>query len=94
MKRNYFALVTLLFITLFSSAQAQKNKQQILDGLFTKNGEIYFSFQIFSSDEIPVLTKIISIDNVKGNDVYAYANRKEFSHFLDLGYTYSILPHP
>ena len=94
MKRNYFALVTLLFITLFSSAQAQKNKQQILDGLFTKNGEIYFSFQIFSRDEIPVLTKIISIDNVKGNDVYAYANRKEFSHFLDLGYTYSILPHP
>jgi hypothetical protein len=94
MKRNYFALVTLMFIILFSSAHAQKNKQQILDGLFTKNGEIYFSFQIFDRDEITVLTRIISIDNVKGNEVYAYANRKEFSRFLDLGYTYAILPHP
>ncbi|MGA2824174.1 MAG: M14 family zinc carboxypeptidase, partial [Bacteroidales bacterium] len=72
----------------------QKNKQQILDDLFLKNGEIYFSFQIFDRDEIPGLTKIISIDNVKGNDVYAYANRKEFNRFLDLGYTYIILPHP
>ncbi|HZX61768.1 MAG TPA: M14 family zinc carboxypeptidase [Bacteroidales bacterium] len=94
MKRNYFALVTLMFIILFSSAHAQKNKQQILDGLFTKNGEIYFSFQIFDRDEIPVLTRIISIDNVKGNEVYAYANRKEFGNFLDLGYPYTILPHP
>jgi len=94
MKRNYRALVTLMFIILFTSVHAQKNKQQILDGLFTNNGEIYFSFQIFDRDEIPVLTKIISIDNVKGNEVYAYANRKEFSRFLDLGYSYTILPHP
>lgn len=94
MKRNYLALVTLMFIILYSSAHAQKNKQPILDGLFTNNGEIYFSFQIFNRDEISVLTKIISIDNVKGNEVYAYANRKEFSHFLDLEYAYTILPHP
>jgi hypothetical protein len=94
MKKNNFALVTLMLTLLFSSAYAQKNKQQTLDDLFLKNGEIYFSFQIFGRDEIPVLTKIISIDNVKGNEVYAYANRKEFNRFLDLGYTYTILPHP
>ncbi len=94
MDRNYRTLVTLMFIILFSSAHAQKNKQQILDGLFTNNGEIYFSFPIFDRGEIPVLTKIISIDNVKGNEVYAYANRKEFSRFLDLEYSYTILPHP
>jgi hypothetical protein len=94
MKKNSFALVTLMFTLLCSSAYTQKNKQQTLDDLFLKNGEIYFSFQIFDRDEIPVLTKIISIDNVKGNEVYAYANRKEFNRFLDLGYTYTILPHP
>ena len=94
MKRNYLALVTLMFTFLFSSVYAQKNKQQTLDDLFLKNGEIYFSFRIFNRDEISVLTRIISIDNVKGNEVYAYANRKEFGNFLELGYTYTILPHP
>jgi len=94
MKKNYFTLVTLMFTFVFSSAIAQKNKQQTLDDLFLKNGEVYFYFQIFSREEIPVLTKVISIDNVKGNEVYAYANRKEFSNFLDLDYTYTILPHP
>lgn len=94
MKRNFFVLVTLMFIILFSSAHAQKNKQQILESLFINNGEIYFSFQIFDRDEIGVLTRIISIDNVKDHDVYAYANRNEFSRFLDLGYSYTVLPHP
>jgi hypothetical protein len=83
-----------VFIILFPSVYAQNNKKQTLDDLFLKNREIYFSFQIFDKDEIQVLTRIISIDNVKGNEVYAYANREEFSRFLDLGYTYTILPHP
>jgi hypothetical protein len=94
MKRFSLFLVALLIAVLFSPARAQKNNQQTLDELFRKNTEIYFSFQIFSRDEIAILTKIISIDNVKGNDVYAYANRKEFGRFLDLGYTYTLLPHP
>jgi hypothetical protein len=94
MKKTYLALVTLVIIILSPAVHAQKNKQQILDDLFGKNGEIYFSFKIFDRDEIPVLTRIISIDNVKGNDVWAYANRKEFSRFLDMGYSYKILPHP
>jgi hypothetical protein len=31
---------------------------------------------------------------VKGHEVYAYANKSEFSHFLDLGYKYTLLPSP
>lgn len=87
-------MVTLFGIILTSAAQDQKNKQQILDELFGKNGEIYFSFSIFSRDEIPVLTRIISIDNVNGTNVWAYANKEEFSKFLDLGYKYKVLQHP
>jgi len=94
MKTNYTILITLMFVILFSPAHAQKNKQQTLDDLFNNNKEIYFSFQIFDRSEIQVLTKIISIDNVKGNEVFAYANRNEFSHFLDLGYNYTLLQHP
>jgi hypothetical protein len=86
--------MTVFFTSLLFSVQAQKNNQQILDENFAKNTEIYFTFQIFDREEIPVLTKIISIDNVKEKTVYAYANRTEFGKFLDLGYSYTILQHP
>ncbi len=95
MKRNYFfILATLMFGMVIQTVQAQKNKQQVIDDLFSKNKEVYFSFKITDRNEIQLLTKMISIDNVKGNEVHAYANRKEFSLFLDLGYKYTILPHP
>jgi len=94
MKRNILLLIMLIFSVLVSKAQSQNNKQQILDDLFNKNNEIYFSFKIADRTEIQVLTKIISIDNVKGNVVHAYANRNEFARFIDLGYNYKVLPHP
>lgn len=69
---------------------SQDNVQQ----QFKKNGEIYFLFEIESKKEIPQITKIVSIDNVKGNIVYAYANEKEYSAFLKTGLEYTLLPHP
>ncbi|MEI7663396.1 MAG: M14 family zinc carboxypeptidase, partial [Bacteroidota bacterium] len=45
-------------------------------------------------EDVHALTQIISIDNVKGKDLYAYANMKEFSEFLKLNLDYTILPHP
>lgn len=39
-----------------------------------------------------MLTKIISIDNVKNNQVFAYANKAEFENFKALGYQYTIIP--
>ena len=94
MKKQVFILATIILSLLLSAAHAQKNKQHTLDSLFLKNTEVYFTFQIFDRSEIEVLTRIISIDNVKGKEVFAYANKKEFSQFLDLGYTYTMLQHP
>ncbi|MGA3013748.1 MAG: M14 family zinc carboxypeptidase [Bacteroidales bacterium] len=94
MKKNSLSLFILLVFVAFSSTYAQKDKQKTIDDLFNSNIEVYFSFQIFDRSEISVLTKIISIDNVKGYEVYAYANQSEFSNFLDLGYKYSLLPSP
>ncbi len=62
--------------------------------LYAKSNEIYFKFQINSREEINKLTKIISIDNIKDNTVYAYANQKELFEFIQLGYSYTELPHP
>ena len=39
-------------------------------------GELYFCFDIREHYDITILTKIISIDNVRDSKVYAYANEK------------------
>jgi len=59
-----------------------------------KNGEVYFTFEAGSSKQLNELTRIISIDNVVGSTVYAYANADEFAAFEKLGYKFKLLPHP
>jgi len=51
-------------------------------------------FNIGSPLELESLTRVISIDNVLGDQVFAYANGKGFRKFLEMGYAYTILPHP
>lgn len=48
--------------------------------------EFYFKFEISSKSEIEKITQLISIDNVKENIVFAYANRYELNEFQKLGY--------
>ncbi|MBC8312656.1 MAG: carboxypeptidase regulatory-like domain-containing protein [Candidatus Cloacimonetes bacterium] len=66
----------------------------IVTQLFSASSETYFKFSITSKKELSKLTRIISIDNVKGNEVFAYANEKEFSEFKTLGYEFEILSNP
>ncbi|MCK7539530.1 MAG: hypothetical protein MZV63_55815 [Marinilabiliales bacterium] len=40
------------------------------------------------------ITRIISIDNVKDGEVYAYANQEQLQRFAELGISYTVLPHP
>jgi hypothetical protein len=56
--------------------------------------QYYFKFNIQSPKELDELTKIVSIDNVKDDTVYAYANDREFAKFKATGYSYTILPNP
>ncbi|MBE0647711.1 MAG: T9SS type A sorting domain-containing protein [Bacteroidales bacterium] len=58
------------------------------------SGEIYFSFEIASPFELETLTRIISIDNVTGNLVRAYANMVGFQKIAEMGYVCDILAHP
>lgn len=67
---------------------------QNIDQVFNGKREVYFSFQIDSPKELHNLTRIISIDNVDITTVYAYANRDEFRQFLQMGYAFTLLPHP
>jgi len=87
-------LLTLLSISTSLSLFSQTDANNDLEDIFKTSGEIYFTFDIGSPLELESLTRVISIDNVHGLQVFAYANKKEFKEFLALGYAYTILPHP
>jgi PKD repeat protein len=91
---KFYAAIVLIVLTCISISTFGQTKNGILSRLFKERGELYFKFELNSPKEIQTLTKIISVDNVKGNTVYAYANQKEFSRFLDLGYSYETLTPP
>jgi hypothetical protein len=68
--------VILICISLLSVAQKPVSQYDTKE-VFGTRGEIYFILKGASS-AVHQLTQIISIDNVKDGDVYAYASVKEF----------------
>lgn len=48
--------------------------------------EFYFKFVITSHDELEMITRLISIDNVINDTVYAYANQEQLEAFRNLDY--------
>lgn len=98
MKMNFatkFYFVTILSLLIwFAPGRVFSQNDINLDSLFKERGEVYFTFNTQDRDEIGYLTKIISIDNVKNKTVFAYANKDEFSSFLQLQIPYRILPAP
>ncbi len=88
-KKNILIVISIvtamfLFSSLFSEELAKPQAST----------EIYFKFSISSREEIETITRIVSIDNVKGNEVYAYAHPDELKKLKEMGYTIEILPHP
>ncbi|MGM0496591.1 MAG: M14 family zinc carboxypeptidase, partial [Bacteroidota bacterium] len=57
--------------------------------------EHYFKFEIKERAELEDITRMISIDNVEGNTVYAYANEQQLENFKQkTGYVLRMLEHP
>lgn len=95
MKKHLFLFILFSFFISTTTVFTQESKPaEINSAYFEQNLEVYFSFEVFSKEEIAKLTNIISIDNVSGNTVYAYANENEFNEFLKLNYRFTHLPHP
>ena len=78
-------ILLLLFIPILSFSQN-------IDNLFSDKGELYFSFNYTSKNQLNELSDIISIDH-KTNSViaYAYANKEEFQNFLEKKIYYTII---
>ncbi len=90
--RNLLSLILVLcFVNVYSqSTLSEMNTQQI----FKDKGEIYFVLKDAASVS-DQLTKIISIDNIKDGNVYAYASVKEFNELKSkFNFTCIILPKP
>ncbi|MFO7526770.1 MAG: M14 family zinc carboxypeptidase [Ignavibacteriaceae bacterium] len=90
MKSSFITLFFIFYIQFISSISAQQFGMKY----FQDNSEIYFTFNISDRSELNTLTNIISIDNVSGYKVFAYANENEFKEFLSLGYKFEVLTHP
>lgn len=96
---------SLILILLFFSSVSTFNGQfltnsgmssdETVNQVFREDGEKYFRFILQDKVALEQLGRIISIDNVKKDGyVYAYANKKGFAKFLEIGLEYEILKHP
>jgi hypothetical protein len=59
-----------------------------------QNGQVYFKFKTPSRAELQEISRLVSIDNVRPDAVFAYATDSQFEYFRTLGYDYVILPNP
>lgn len=92
MKRILFFFAAMIIV---NSSLAQTPKQErLVNRLFEEKTELYFKFKIQNHGEISDLTKIVSIDNLQGNTVFAYANKSQFLNFLQTNKNYQILVNP
>ena len=57
-------------------------------------GEIYFSFPVSKTYTIDYFIHLFSVDRVRNDTVYAYANKDQFSQFLSTGIPYRLLTPP
>lgn len=69
-------------------------QERVVNHVFEDKTEVYFTFKISDRSEISQFTKLVSIDDVRNNVVYAYANRNQFLNFLATNKRYHVLPNP
>ncbi|GAB4338686.1 MAG: hypothetical protein Kow0037_22880 [Calditrichia bacterium] len=56
--------------------------------------EYYFTFRLSEAPSLDRLTNLISIDDVRGDTVYAYANPEQLAAFQSEKVPFRLLPHP
>jgi hypothetical protein len=83
-------LIFLLTLGLSGSIPAQ----ELDHNYFKDNIEVYFKFQFTSKTDLDELSRMISIDNVKGDTAFAYANEEQYNEFIKSGYEIEILAAP
>ncbi|MCK5339366.1 MAG: hypothetical protein KAJ50_11155, partial [Bacteroidales bacterium] len=79
MLRKTILISILLSFTAFAIAQD-------IDNIFKDRSEVYFTFDVNTDTDLQSVSRAISIDNVTPEmQVFAYANKKGFSEFMNQG---------
>ncbi len=88
-------IITLLLVLAVFSAMAQNRIENYSKAeLFKTDGEIFFALP-GAAPIANILSKIISIDKISGDTIYAYASRKEFDRLVNSGsHLFAPLQHP
>ena len=86
MKKWCLVLLLICFGSVYGQTQKNLQEQHVL----AQRGEVYFSFMLPKNISISKLSKMISIDNIDQNQVFAYANKQAFGRFKTLGIAYQL----
>ncbi|MEE4258891.1 MAG: M14 family zinc carboxypeptidase [Bacteroidales bacterium] len=90
--------IILLSISIFLFGNlmlAQYSAIEEARAIIKERGEVYFKFNIDDSSlQLDKLSKVISIDNIKNESVFAYANKKDLNQFLDFEIPFQVLTAP
>ncbi len=92
--KRLFLLFFLLGCMGFLPLKAQRTVSPKYTQILQNRGEIYFKFFSGNRQQIQQLGHFISIDNVKTDTVFAYANAQGFARFLQTGLAYVLLTPP
>lgn len=88
------ALLCLLTLCIPDTGFSQTRFNEETEHILQNRGLIYFSVEISGREQLKILTKLVSIDQVKGRMVYAYASRKELTALMDAGFSYTLIKDP
>ena len=88
-----YGLYFLLLLFMHSSTYSQTGEYEKASTYLNTRGEVYFRFTT-TKQNLNYLSDLISIDNVKGDTIFAYANRQQFTYFLKTRIPYAILTPP
>ena len=86
----YIFLYLPLSVLMAQSIPGEKSASYYLE----QKGEVYFRFPKPKKQVFAKLLNTISVDKIIEEEVYAYANKSEFSLFMEEDIDYTVLSHP
>jgi hypothetical protein len=89
--KNFLILFMLLSASIGNAQQLSKAQQIKVNEALKSGKTVYFKFRVSSIQEIGPLAKIITVERNQGSEVYAHANKAQFSQFIVKGYPYTII---
>ena len=90
-----FILLSISIFLFGNLLLAQSSSIDKAHAVIKERGEVYFKFNIDDSYlQLDKLSKVISIDHMKDQNVFAYANEKGLNLFLEFDIPFEVLTAP